>query len=113
MKVKVSIGNIEKYLEDKLDKAVNTSLNELEEFFDPYVPYDTGELSDSYEVDGDSNSVYWSADYAEYVYTMPRSNNFNKDTHPLATSYWVEEAIDDKGKDIIRLIEKNFKDEVK
>lgn len=113
MKVKVSIGNIEKYLEDKLDKAVNTSLNELEEFFDPYVLYDTGELSDSYEVDGDSNSVYWSADYAEYAYTMPRSNNFNKDTHPLATSYWVEEAVDDKGKDVISLIEKNFKDEVK
>lgn len=113
MKVKVSMGNIEKYLEDKLNKAVDTSLNELEEFFEPYVPYDTGELSESYEVDEDTNSAYWYADHAKYVYTMPKSNNFNKDTHSLATSYWVEEAIEDKGKDIISLIEKNFKEELK
>lgn len=84
---------LKKKVSETLEGAVVVTLEQMKEDIEPYVPYDTGELSDSAIVDESSLSVVWEAEHAEYVYDMPESNNFNKTVHPKATSHWIEEAM--------------------
>lgn len=64
-----------------------------------YVPYRTGALSKSglvvnFEDDNESD-IYWGgseAPYAQHVYYMPETNNFNTSKHKFATSNWIEVA---------------------
>ena len=57
-----------------------------------FVPYDTGNLNSSVKVRGDGSAIEYTADYAEYVYNMPQSNNFKTDVHANATSQWGDVA---------------------
>lgn len=56
---------------------------------DKYTPYDTGVLS-MYDLEVDK--IIYNPIYAEYVYygisKSGKPLNYQKDMHPLATSYW-------------------------
>lgn len=64
----------------------------LKDISDPYVPYDTGKLSENVTVS--SGGVCYYQPYARRVYYGDYMN-FHKDKHPLATSRWNEVAITD------------------
>lgn len=57
-----------------------------------FVPYDTGNLNSSVKFPVTGESIEYTADYAEYVYNMPQTNNFKTDVHANATSQWVDVA---------------------
>lgn len=57
-----------------------------------FVPYDTGNLNSSVKISAMGESIEYTADYAEYVYNMPTSNNFKTDVHANATSQWGDVA---------------------
>ena len=57
-----------------------------------FVPYDTGNLNSSVKISATGESIEYTADYAEYVYNMPPSNNFKTDVHANATSHWSDVA---------------------
>lgn len=57
-----------------------------------FVPYDTGNLNSSVKIPATGESIEYTADYAEYVYNMPQSNNFKTDVHANATSHWSDVA---------------------
>lgn len=65
-------------------------LEDIEQF----IPYDTGALNQSVLDASDyPNKLVWESPYAEFVYNMnPDTTNWTRDTHPLATSNWVEVA---------------------
>lgn len=83
------MNNLQTTLEDAGYETLEKMLQDIE----PYVPYKTGELNDSAIIDESSMDIVWDADYAEYVYDLPKDSNFNKEVHPLATSDWVNEAM--------------------
>jgi hypothetical protein len=63
---------------------------------DPFVPYDTGTLSDGPKL-GDTDvgegTITWTQPYAAIVYNMdPARIHQRVKGHPLATSHWVEHA---------------------
>ena len=59
----------------------------------PYVPYDTGYLSeDSVEIEADG--VVYTADYAWRQYYGTEFNH-KRDVHPLATAFWDKVAMQD------------------
>lgn len=80
-------------IENDLESAAIKTLEGVAKDIEPFVPYRTGELNDSAIIDESSLSVVWEADYANYVYDMPKSSNFDKSVHPNATSHWVEEGL--------------------
>ena len=80
-------------IENDLESAAIKTLEGVAKDIEPFVPYRTGELNDSAIIDESSLSIVWEAEYADYVYDMPKSNNFNKSVHPNATSHWVEEGL--------------------
>lgn len=82
-----------KRIENDLESAAIQTLFVVAEDIEPFVPYRTGELSNSAVIDESSLSVVWEAKYADYVYDMPKSNNFNKSVHTNATSHWVDEGL--------------------
>lgn len=94
--------NVDKFTKE-LESQINAEVNKRIDFAkgklitdiikdtDEFVPYDTGKLSKSVTLKNDV--IEWTADYAEYVYNMPETNNFNKTHHPKATSNWIDASI--------------------
>ncbi len=64
----------------------------LKDISDPYVPYNTGRLSENVTVNSDG--ITYHQPYARRVYYGDYMN-FRKDKHPLATARWNEVAITD------------------
>ena len=87
------IDVLSRKIEADLEETAIKTLRGIAEDIEPYVPYRTGELNDSAEIDEDSLSLVWTADHAEYVNEMPKNTNFNQSVHPLATSDWVDEGL--------------------
>lgn len=79
-------------LNTSIESASLSTLDTMVEDIRPFVPYNTGELDASVVVDESSMCVVWDADYAQYVYDLPKNSNFNREVHPNATSDWVNEA---------------------
>lgn len=66
--------------------------SEFRDIVDPYVPYDTGYLSqDSVRID--ATGVTYTAEYAEKQYYGVDFHH-NTETHPLATAFWDEVAME-------------------
>lgn len=59
-------------------------------YFNPYVPMQTGTLSQTYTTE--PNKVIYHAPYAKAMY-YGKGFNFNKEKHPQATSYWNRAAM--------------------
>ena len=102
------IDVLRKKIEDDLESAAVQTLMGIAEDIEPFVPYKTGELSDSAIIDESSLSLVWEAEHAEYVYDMPESNNFNKSVHPNATSHWVDEGLKAYGNKWTEDFKRNF-----
>ena len=99
---------IGRQIENDLESAAVKTLEGMIKDIEPYVPYRTGELSDSVIVDESSLSLVWEAEHADYVYDMPKSTKFNQTVHPQATSQWVEEALGDYKDKWIEDFKRNF-----
>ena len=102
------IDVLSRRIEDDLEGAVVETLHEVLEDIEPFVPYKTGELSNSAVIDESSLSIVWEAEHAEYVYDMPKSNNFNKSVHQNATSHWVDEGLKAYKNKWIEDLKRNF-----
>ena len=103
-----NIEVIGRQIESDLEAAAIKTLEEMKYDIEPYVPYKTGELTQSAEIDEDSLSIVYDTEYAEYVYNMPKSNNFNKAVHPNATSKWTDEALHSNKAKWVNDLKKNF-----
>ena len=93
VKVDVDMDGITKRIEDIIhDEGVMTEVHEAyAEVLNPYVPYDTGYLSqDSVEVSAEG--VTYTADYAWKQYYGTEYNH-KKEVHPLATAMWDKVAM--------------------
>lgn len=87
------IDVLSRRIEEDIEVAAVQTLQGVLEDIEPFVPYRTGELSNSAVIDESSLSVVWEAEYADYVYDMQKDSNFNKSVHPNATSHWVDEGL--------------------
>ena len=93
--VSVTVTVDSSYVLEKLQNVVNddwtrTTVNaRFAQIIDPYVPYDTGYLSqDSVEIEPDG--VYYTAPYAWRQY-YGEDFNHKTEVHPLATARWDKE----------------------
>lgn len=93
-----------------LDRVAVSALDSILDDIEPYVPYNTGELSSSAVVDESSLSIVWEDEKADYVYNLPLGSNFNTGTNALATSHWVEEALSVYRDSWVELIKKGFRE---
>lgn len=88
-------SNYSKYI-DKLKNAIDAPQTKAEahevlrDISDPYVPYDTGKLSQNVTVS--DKGVTYNQPYARRVFYGDWIN-FHKDKHPLATARWTDVAI--------------------
>lgn len=84
---------IEKKIDDLIDNPeVRTESNKaLAEIVDPWVPYDTGNLSQE-SVQVDENAVHYTAEYAAKQYYGDEFNH-KREIHPLATAHWDKVAM--------------------
>lgn len=104
----LNLDLIGRQIESDLEGAAVQTLHVVLKDTEPYVPYNTGELSDSEVIDEDSLSIVWDAEHAEYVYDMPKSTDFNRTTHDKATSKWVDEALASYKNKWVGDLKKNF-----
>ena len=98
-----NIDVIGRQIESDLDAAAVQTLEGMISDIEPYVPYKTGELTESAEIDEDSLSIVYDTEYAEYVYNMP-----DRDVHKNATSKWTDEALYSNKDKWINDLKKNF-----
>lgn len=97
MKVKVDISGIPKKV-DRICRHNGLGIYAAETFarlMVPYVPMDTGTLSQSYTTE--PRKVIYNQPYAHRLYEG-EGFNFSKEKHPLATAHWDEAAKAAKGK---------------
>ena len=84
------------------------------EVIDPYVPYDTGNLSNSatfvHTLEG--TSIVYEAPYASKVYHGV-DIAFHKDKHPLATAYWDKVAMQNERTRLAREAEAILKEKAR
>lgn len=83
---------INKKISEKMKFANAHLLNNIKQDTEPLVPYKTGELSNSVEIDYANNTIRYTADHAGYVYENEGAN-FNKSVHPQAQAYWLRDSI--------------------
>lgn len=96
------LNAIKEKVNPRVDNATNKLLVEIRNDTDQYVPYRSGMLSK--EVTITSNSLSYTAPYANHIYRRENAN-FNKGVHNLARAYWLDSSIAiNKGKWL-----KNFK----
>lgn len=135
LKVDVDV-NVDK-IQGQLDKLANDAdlglftHKLLAKMCDPYVPMDTGVLSQTVEISKDA--VNYNQPYARYQYfgevygpNIPitedgeivgwfspkgkkkyptgRKINYSKEKHPLATSFWDEVMLRDKGEEFLEQV---------
>lgn len=77
-----------KSLKERVNLILPVLADEIVHDTDAFVPYDTGYLSDAVSISNSGKTIEYYADYAERVYNMPDSTNWNTSHHPLATGEW-------------------------
>lgn len=94
------------------DLGVNQKLNlfmaqECMRLMNPFVPMDTGALSQTVETKATNESgvVHYIVPYAHRQYNGT-SFNFSKEKHALATHHWDKAMLIAKGSQLVRTIEK-------
>lgn len=90
--VKVDLTGVTKQLNGVIsDDGVMTEVHSIfAEILNPYVPYDTGYLSQTVEVTPDG--ITYTAPYASKQYYGEEFHH-NTEHHPLATAHWDEVAM--------------------
>lgn len=96
--VKVDIPNIsgisKRLFTPDVKKYAHTRLHA---YCDPYVPMDTGALSQTVNITEDY--VHYKVPYAHRVHEG-NGMHFSTDKHPLATSHWEKAAMTAKGQQL-------------
>ena len=94
------------------DLGINQKLNlfmanECMRLMNPFVPMDTGALSQTVETKADNERgiVHYLVPYAHRQYNGT-SFNFSKEKHPLATHHWDKAMMMAKGSQLVRTIDK-------
>ena len=94
------------------DLGVNQKLNlfmaqECMRLMNPFVPMDTGVLSQTVETKADSERgiVHYTVPYAHRQYNGT-SFNFSEEKHPLATHHWDKAMLTTKKTQLIKTLEK-------
>ena len=94
------------------DVGINQKLNlfmaqECMRLMNPFVPMDTGALSQTVETKADSKRgiVHYLVPYAHRQYTGELFN-FSKEKHPLATHHWDKAMLIAKRTQLIKTIDK-------
>lgn len=111
--IEVDYSDLKESLENiKSDKEFMTEVQqEFADVVNPYVPYDTGNLSEDITVD--ETGVTYNAEYADKQYYGEEFHH-NTEHHPLATARWDEVAMQTQQEElesrIVDLLEKRFKD---
>ena len=84
---------ITKEIKERIEK-IKPEFSEyiIEDSFE-YVPYETGKLAESANIDNKGNIIYYEQ-YAEKVYDSDRQ--YDTDKHNKATGHWIEKAYKDK-----------------
>lgn len=110
--VNVDLTNITQELQRVIDNPDTMLLVHARyaQILDPYVPYDTGYLSqDSVEIE--PFGVVYTADYAWRQYYGEEFNH-KRDVHPLATAFWdkvaMETHIDEFAEDVKEIILRRY-----
>lgn len=80
--------------------------NEAFRLMTPYVPMDTGMLSQT--VDIQPGEVHYKVPYAHKQYTGDNFR-FSKEKHSLATAHWAEAMMEARGDDLARAVENYIK----
>lgn len=80
--------------------------NEAFRLMTPYVPMDTGMLSQT--VDIQPGEVHYKVPYAHKQYTGDNFH-FSREKHPLATARWDEAMMAARGKDLAKAVEAYIK----
>ena len=90
--VSIDMTSITNKIEELLnDDAVMTEVHtEFANIIDPWVPYDTGNLSKDITID--ASGVVYNADYAAKQYYGTEFNH-KTEVHPLATAHWDQVAM--------------------
>ena len=94
------------------DVGINQKFNlfmaqECMRLMNPFVPMDTGVLSQTVETkaDGKRGIVHYTVPYAHRQYNGT-SFNFSKEKHPLATHHWDKAMLTAKKTQLIKTLEK-------
>lgn len=94
------------------DLGINQKLNlfmanTAMRLMNPFVPMDTGALSQTVEVTATDKvgKIHYQVPYAHYQYTGV-SFNFSKEKHPLATHHWDKAMMLAKKNELIKSVEK-------
>ncbi len=97
VKVKVDISGVQKKVDRicRHDGLGIYAAEALAKLMTPYVPMDTGTLSQSYTTE--PRKVIYNQPYAHRLYEG-EGFSFSKEKHPLATAHWDEAAKVAKGK---------------
>ena len=111
MTVEVNLNTdvLKQRISETAEDAAMLTLEGMLKDIEPYVPYDTGELSSSAVIDESSLSIVWDTEYADYVYNMPQTNKFNTSVHANATSHWVDEAMNFYSETWVEYLRSNFR----
>ena len=86
------------------NKAFNLyQANALNRYMYPFVPMQSGTLSQTTEMTADSTAGYvkYIQEYSSYLYKGDNLN-FSKEQHPLATSHWDKAMVTFKGPQYIQ-----------
>lgn len=101
-KIEISL-DIEKELKNLIDDDVKTfAHNVLFHMTNPYVPMDSGMLSQNVKVD--ETGVEYEQPYADRQWNGEHFN-FQKDKHSLATARWGEVAMQAHGEELTEAVE--------
>lgn len=107
--VKTSVHVNEVKIQQKVENLINEDVMReihqlLMEFCDPYVPYDTGELSDQDKnVIVDSQAVTYTKKYAARQYYGTEFNH-TTEHHPKATALWDSVMMSEQGEVFIQKV---------
>ena len=98
MKVKEPCEHVTKILRGMKSKEMHRyALGEWYRIMFPYIPYKTGALSQTIDIQNDG--IHFDVPYSKYVY-FGDGWNFNKTVHPLAQAHWGRVALDLHGKQL-------------
>lgn len=112
IKVKTDKGKYIQRLRHAIDAPqTRTQVAEvLRDISDPYVPYDTGKLSQNVLVN--EHGVTYQQSYARRVFYGDYIN-FKKQKHPLATARWTDVAIANHGEEFDARVSEIIKEAIK
>lgn len=101
LKVKVDVSGVPRKVRNicQYEKLGRYASETFAKMMNPYVPMDTGTLSQSYATE--PYKVIYNQPYAHRLYEG-EGFNFSKEKHPLATAHWDNAAKEARGNELAK-----------